>query len=124
MLIWGFAPIPIIEILERGKMKENSRETRIEIRMNLEEKERIKRLAYKTGKSVSAYMRQTALGYKIKEKPSKEFYIAMNKLNTFIKILDEMERLLYHKNFIDERILKEELIKLKNFRKEIRENFL
>ena len=105
-------------------MKENSRETRIEIRMNLEEKERIKRLAYKTGKSVSAYMRQTALGYKIKEKPSKDFYKAMSELNTIIKILDEMERLLYHKNFIDERILKEELIKLKKFRKEIRENFL
>ena len=69
-------------------------------------------------------MRQTALGYTIKEKPSKEFYEAMKKLNSFIKLLGETERLLYHKGFIDERMFEEEFAGWKDLRKEIRESFL
>lgn len=105
-------------------MSRETRNLRVEIRMNFDEKDKIKELADKVGKSVSTYMRQTALGYTIKEKPSREFYETMKKLNNFIKLLGEMERLLYHKGFIDERLLEEQYAEMKKFRKEIRESFL
>ena len=105
-------------------MSRETRNLRIEIRLNFDEKDKIQKLADKTGKNISTYMRQTALNYKIKEKPSKEFYETTKKLNNFIKLLGEMERLLYHKDFIDERLLNEEIAEWKNFRKTIRESFL
>lgn len=105
-------------------MSRETRNLRVEIRMNFDEKDKIKELADKAGKSVSTYMRQTALGYTIKEKPSREFYDTTSKLNNFIKLLGEMERLLYHRDFVDERMLKDEIAEWKNFRKEVRESFL
>ena len=105
-------------------MERETRDTRVEIRMNFEEKEKIKRLANLCGKTISTYMRQTALNYPIKEKPSKEFYKVTNQISSIIKLLNEMERLLYHKNFIDERLLNEQITEWKNFRKEVRDSFL
>lgn len=64
-------------------------------------------------------------GCEIKEKPDKEFYdVTMKKLGQFIKTLDELERLLYHKNFLDERILDRELNEWRKFRLEIKEKYL
>lgn len=48
----------------------------------------------------------------------------MKKLGQFIKTLDELERLLYHKNFLDERILDRELNEWRKFRLEIKEKYL
>ena len=120
----GLKPQSPFEIRKEKKLKRETRNLRVEIRLNFDEKDKIKELANKAGKSISTYMRQTALGYTIKEKPSKEFYSTTSKLNNFIMLLGEMERLLYHKDFIDERKLKDEIAEWKKFRKEIRESFL
>lgn len=41
-----------------------------------------------------------------------------------MRTLTELERLLYHKNFIDERILNNEIAEWRKFRTEIRDRFL
>ena len=64
-------------------------------------------------------------GCEIKEKPDKEFYdITIKQMGKFLRTLSELERLLYHKKFIDERKLKNEIIEWRKFRMEIKERFL
>lgn len=64
-------------------------------------------------------------GCEIKEKPDKIFYDVVQKnMGKFIRTLDELERLLYHKNFIDERILNKEITEWRNFRMMIKEKYL
>ena len=41
-----------------------------------------------------------------------------------VRTLDELERLLYHKNFIDERTLNNEINEWRKFRLEIKEKYL
>ncbi len=41
-----------------------------------------------------------------------------------MRTLDELERLLYHKNFIDERTLNNEINEWRKFRLEIKEKYL
>ena len=88
-------------------MKEDPRDFIVPIRMNFSEKEKIKKRADKTGKNLSTFIRDSSLGCEIKEKPDKDFYdLVIKNMGKFIRTLDELERLLYHRNFIDERILK------------------
>ena len=106
-------------------MEQEIRDIIVPIRMSVSEKEKIKNRAEKTGKSVSTFIRDSALDKEIKEKPDKEFYeVTLKNMGKFIRTLDELERLLYHKNFIDERILQDELKEWRNFRVMIKEKFL
>ena len=106
-------------------MKEDSKDFIVPIRMSLEEKEKIKLRAEKTGKTVSTFIRNSALGCELKEKPDKIFYdVVIKEMGKFMRTLDELERLLYHKNFIDERVLKNEIAEWRKFRMEIKEKFL
>ena len=55
-------------------MKEETRDFIVHIRMSYDEKEKIKKRADKTDKTFSAFIRDSALGVEIKEKPDKQFY--------------------------------------------------
>lgn len=105
-------------------MDEEIREFIVPIRMNYTEKYKIKKLADKAGKKISTFIRDASLGIKINEKPDKKFYEEMKQIGKFIRTLDELERIAYHKKFIDERILNEEIIAWRKFRTEIKERYL
>lgn len=45
-------------------------------------------------------------------------------MGIFTRTLSELERLLYHKDFIDERLLKKEIEEWQNFRIKIKERYL
>lgn len=105
-------------------MKQDTRDFIVPIRMSYDEKQKITQRANKAGKNVSEFVRCSALGSKIKEKPDKEFYEVIKEISKFIRVLDELERIVYHKNFIDERVLKEELEKWREFRTMVKEKFL
>ena len=106
-------------------MKEDPRDFIVQIRMNFDEKEMIKKRAKITGKSLSTFIRDSSLGNEIKEKPDKEFYdLVIKNMGKFIRTLSELERLLYHKNFIDERIINKEIAEWRNFRMMIKEKYL
>lgn len=45
-------------------------------------------------------------------------------MGKFMRTLRQLESLLYHENFIDERILKQEIEEWQKFRTEIREKYL
>lgn len=103
-------------------MKEETRDFTLRIRVNPTELEKIKAKANKAGKNVSDFMRESALGCEIKERPDHSVYPLITKpLNDFIKLLKELERVAYHKNFVDERILNEEINKWEKYRTMIRE---
>lgn len=64
-------------------------------------------------------------GCEIKEKPDKEFYdLTTKEMGKFLRTLSELERLLYHKGFIDERILNNEIAEWRKFRMQIKEKYL
>lgn len=105
-------------------MEDEIREFIVHIRMNYTEKYKIKKLADKSGKKISTFIREAALGTKINEKPDKRFYEEMKQVGKFIRTLDELERIAYHKKFIDERILNEEIVAWRKFRKELKEKYL
>lgn len=106
-------------------LKEDSRDFIVPIRMSFNEKENIKSRAMKSGKNISTFIRDSALGCEIKEKPDKIFYdVIIKEMGKFTRTLNELERLLYHKNFIDERVLKNEIDEWRNFRMEIKQKYL
>lgn len=45
-------------------------------------------------------------------------------MGKFLRTISELERLLYHKDFVDERILNNEIAEWRKFRMEIKERFL
>lgn len=45
-------------------------------------------------------------------------------MGKFLRTLSELERLLYHKGFVDERILQKEIMEWRNFRMQIKERYL
>lgn len=64
-------------------------------------------------------------GCEIKEKPDQEFYdVTIKQMGKFLRTLSELERLLYHKNFIDERILNREIEEWRKFRMDIKQKYL
>ena len=98
-------------------MKEETRDFTLRIRVNPTELEKIKTKANKAGKNVSDFMRESALG-----RPDKSVYtLILKPLNDFIRLLKELERIAYHKEFIDERILNDEIKKWQEYRTMIRE---
>ena len=106
-------------------MKDETREYIVPIRMTFTEKDKIKKRAEKTNKSFSAFMRDSALGCEIKEKPDKIFYdVTTKQMGKFMRTLRQLESLLYHEKFIDERILKQEIEEWQKFRTAIREKYL
>lgn len=48
----------------------------------------------------------------------------MKQIGKFLRTVDELERLLYHKNFIDERVLNREIEEWRKFRMEIKQRYL
>ena len=61
----------------------------------------------------------------IKENTDKDFYeLVIRNMGKFIRTLDELERLLYHRNFIDERILNNEIAEWRKYRMMIKEKYL
>lgn len=48
----------------------------------------------------------------------------MKEVGKLLRTLDELERLVYHKNFIDERILNHEIEEWRKFRMEIKRKYL
>lgn len=63
-------------------------------------------------------------GCEIKERPDENFYISMKQIGKFLRTVDELERLLYHKNFIDERVLNREIEEWRKFRMEVKQKYL
>ena len=103
-------------------MKEETRDFMLRIRVNPTELEKIKSKANKTGKTVSDFMRESALGCEIKERPDKTVYtLILKPLNDFIRLLKELERSSYWNKSYDERILQAEIKKWQEYRTLIRE---
>lgn len=57
----GNTPIPVTKNERRKKLKDETREYIVPIRMTFTEKDKIKKRAEKTNKSISTFMRDSAL---------------------------------------------------------------
>ena len=106
-------------------MKDDTKYITVHIRMNDKEKNTIKTRADLAGKNFSEFIRMSAMGCEIREKADKEFSSTMKKqMRDFIRTLCELERLLYNKDFIDERVLNNEILEWRKFRMNITERYL
>jgi len=57
----GNTPIPVMKNERRKKLKDETREYIVPIRMTFTEKDKIKKRAEKTNKNISTFMRDSAL---------------------------------------------------------------
>lgn len=90
-------------------MKDETREFVIPIRVTFSEKENIKARAKKVEKNTSEFMRETALGYEIKEKPDSKIFREFTKALRDVEIgLRNIGREAHNTKFIDELKLKRE----------------
>lgn len=124
LLNYGAMPQSPLKRTKKGveKLKEETRDFMLRIRVNPTELEKIKSRANKAGKTVSDFMRESALGCEIKERPDKTVYDTIIKpLNDFIRVLNELERSSYWNKSYDERILQAEIKKWQEYRTMIRE---
>lgn len=103
-------------------MKEETRDFMLRIRVNSTELDKIKTRANKAGKSISSFMRESALGCEIKQRPDKSIHkLILKPINDFIKIVKELEKSSYYNKSFDERILNEEITKWEKYRTMIKE---
>ena len=103
-------------------MKEETRDFMLRIRVNPTELEKIKAKANKSGKNISSFMRESALGCEIKEKPDKSIYkLIIKPINDFIRIVKELEKSSYYNKSFDERVLNDEITKWEKYRTMIKE---
>lgn len=90
-------------------MKDEIREFTVPIRMTFSEKEKITARAKKVGKTVSEFMRYSALGYDIKERPDSEIFLQFTKAMRNVEIgIRNLGREAHNTGFIDELKLKRE----------------
>lgn len=105
-------------------MKDETREFVIPIRVTFSEKEEIKKRSKKVNQSISEYMRETALGYEIREKPDSnifwEFTEALRKVEINLRNLSSQAQNL---KFIDEQKLKRDREEYNNLIIEMKSKF-
>lgn len=103
-------------------MKDETRDFMIRIRVNPTELYKIKLKAKKSGKNISSFMRESALGCEIKERPDRTVYdLILKPLSAFIESIKEVEKKTYFNEKIYKEILDEEIKKWQEYRRMIRE---
>ena len=106
-------------------MKDETREFIIPVRMTFAEKEKIKARAKKTGKTVSEFIRSSALGCELKEKPDEKLFRQLIKeMRDIERAIRNLGREAHNLQFINEKELEEERKKWSKFIIETKERFL
>lgn len=91
---------------------------------NEEEVLTLKDKAFKAGMNESDFIRRMLLGYKLKEKPDKEFYESIKLLRNVANNLNQIAKKANTLNYIDEVAYKKETDRLHNFITDIKDKFL
>lgn len=84
-------PLPGVDYPnQRRYMKKN--DTRLQLRLSLNEKEKIERNAQRCGMSVSGYVRQCCLGREPKDRPPDVFWELLSELRSIATLLPKPEQ--------------------------------
>lgn len=106
-------------------MEKETREFLIPVRVTFSEKNKIKTRAEMTGKSISEFLRNAALGCQIKEKPDNKLFIELIKeMRDIERALRNLGREAHILGFIDEPMLERERKKWSEFIIETKKRFL
>lgn len=106
-------------------MEKENKEFIIQVRVSYAEKSLIKERANKTEKNISEFIRNSALGCKIKEKPDKELFKELIKeMRDIERAIRNLGREAHVLGFINEPMLERERIKWSNFIVETKQKFL
>lgn len=106
-------------------MKEETRDFIVPIRMSFTEKNKIKIRAKKTGKKLSEFIRDSALGCEIKEKPDdKLFRELIKEMRDIERAIRNLGREVHNLKFVNEPKLERERQKWSDFIIETKKRFL
>ena len=96
----------------------------VPIRVSYSELKKIKSNANKTGRGVSSYMREVALGIVVKEKPDDRFYECLKDLRYIRAGLKNISNVAHFTKRIDALQYDKEVEKIDNFILEIKRKYL
>ncbi len=106
-------------------MEKENKEFIIPVRVSYTEKSLIRERANKTEKNISEFIRSSALGCEIKEKPDKELFKELIKeMRDIERAIRNLGREAHVLGFINEPMLERERIKWSNFIVETKQKFL
>jgi predicted DNA-binding protein len=94
------------------------------IRLTIQEREQLQEKANKTGRKITTYIRETALGKKLHEKPSEEFIVELKNIRKIQSDINYLIKVAHIDNDIDSKVLKEVNEKMNNFVKDIRHKYI
>jgi hypothetical protein len=94
------------------------------VRLNADEREKLKRNAQKTGYSQSAYLRSLLHKCVPKEKPDDRFYEAMRQLSAIGNSMNQIARKANALELLDAPYYKQQAEQLQKFQLEVREHFI
>lgn len=121
--LWGKFPNPLDE--KGRKMDKEIRDLIIPIRVSFSEKRRMQDRAEKVGRKLSGFIRDSALGCEIIEKPDNEtFYKFIKALRSVERAMNNIGREAHTLRFFDEPVLKKEREELNRLIIEIKKSFL
>ena len=101
-----------------------NRRIKKQIWLNDEEDYILKTRSEAVGMNASDYIRKLLVGYKPKEKPSEEFYVAIKNIRAIGNNINQIARRANTLNNIDCELYKTEAIKWNNFMLDIKKEFL
>ena len=94
------------------------------IRLTIQEREQLQEKANKTGRKITTYIRETALGKKLHEKPSADFIEELKNIRKIQSDINYLIKVTHIDNEIDSKVLKEVNEKMNNFVKDIRHKYI
>lgn len=100
------------------------RNVQILFRLNNQEAQALKIKVKKSGLPKEKFLRQIIAGYKLSEKPDKEFYDMMRELSAIGNRINQLAAKANALNFIDAPMLKEEAKKWAKFQTAVQRKFL
>lgn len=74
---------------------EDKKLERLQLRITFEDKDKLKYIAKKTGRSLSTIIKMILDGYQLKEKPDDKFYEKIDRLRNSVSKLDDLIRYTY-----------------------------
>ena len=106
-------------------MEKEIRELTIPIRMTINEKEEINRRAKIANRPLSTFMRESSLGFEMREKPERKLIIELIKeMRNATIVINNLGREAHNIGFIDENILVREKDHIRELIKRIKKELL
>lgn len=106
-------------------MEKEIRDIIVPIRVTLNEKEELNKRAEKSNRPLSTFMRESSLGFKMREKPDKKLIIELIKeMRNITIVINNLGREAHNMGFTNDKVLTREKEEIKELIKRVKRELL